>query len=102
MASDDDYLAFLNKANQDPSEGHSSAKATASSNSPFKTTDSSVSIPRVLQTLTQRKDLVYASDADEPFVPVALAFQAEGKGGGLPDEGMSCIPAPLVVVLGVC
>ncbi|KAK1836181.1 hypothetical protein QBC39DRAFT_109507 [Podospora conica] len=85
MASDDDYLAFLNKANQDPSEGRATT-AASDSKSPFKTTSAGVEVPKVLQALAQREDLVYVSDADEPFVPVALRYEGEGKGGGLPDE----------------
>ncbi|KAK0741035.1 hypothetical protein B0T18DRAFT_432234 [Schizothecium vesticola] len=86
MASDDDYLAFLNKANQDPSEGRATTTAT-DTNSPFKITSAGVAVPRVLQALTRREDLVYVSDADEPFFPVALRFGGgQGGGGGLPDE----------------
>jgi len=87
MASDDDYLAFLNKANKDPSEGRATTTAT-DTNSPFKTTSAGVAVPRVLQAVTQREGLVYVTDADEPFFPVALKFAGEEGKGGLPDEGM--------------
>lgn len=91
MASDDAYLAFLNKANQDPSAGRAAATTTTDSSGPFTTTSAGVEVPRVLQEVTQRDDLVYISDADEPFYPVALKFEGEGK-GGLPDEGLYSHP----------
>ncbi|KAI1804531.1 hypothetical protein F4811DRAFT_519545 [Daldinia bambusicola] len=80
MASDDDYMAFLNKANKDPSEGH--AKPQSTSKQEFKATDDGAQIPAVIQEAT--KDTFYVSDADEPFVPVYLAWDESGK--GLPDE----------------
>lgn len=83
MASDEDYMSFLDKANQDPSEGR--AKTASSGKREFKTTDSGVQVPAVLQSAV--KDAFYVSDADEPFVPVCLKWD-EG-GNGLPDEGRS-------------
>ncbi|KAM0815067.1 hypothetical protein AB5N19_00860 [Seiridium cardinale] len=80
MASDEDYMAFLNKANEDPSAGH--AKSAASAKHEFKTTDSGVQVPAVLKSAV--KDAFYTSDADEPFVPVCLKWDEGGK--GLPDE----------------
>lgn len=81
MASDEDYMAFLNKANEDPSAGTSNA-ASSSKKVELKTTDDGVDVPGVLVRAT--KDAWYVSDADEPFVVVALKHD-----GGLPDEGMS-------------
>ncbi|KAI1136726.1 hypothetical protein F5Y05DRAFT_102450 [Hypoxylon sp. FL0543] len=80
MASDQDYMAFLDKANRDPSEGYT--KAQNSSNQEFKTTDDGAKIPAAIQEAT--KDSFYVSDADEPFVPVYLSWDEAGK--GLPDE----------------
>ncbi|KAI2634385.1 hypothetical protein GGS26DRAFT_553595 [Hypomontagnella submonticulosa] len=80
MASDEDYMAFLDKANRDPSEGY--AKPQSSSNQEFKATDAGAQIPAAIQEAT--KDSFYVSDADEPFVPVYLAWDESGK--GLPDE----------------
>ncbi|KAI1205107.1 uncharacterized protein F4807DRAFT_444561 [Annulohypoxylon truncatum] len=80
MASDDDYMAFLNKANEDPSKGYT--KAQTSSKQDFKATDDGAQIPAAIQEAT--KDSFYVSDADEPFVPVYLAWDEGGK--GLPDE----------------
>ncbi|KAI0124476.1 hypothetical protein F4776DRAFT_629902 [Hypoxylon sp. NC0597] len=80
MATDEDYMAFLDKANRDPSEGYT--KSQSSSKQEFKTTDDGVQIPAAIQEAT--KDTFYVSDADEPFVPVYLAWDEGGK--GLPDE----------------
>ncbi|KAH9907888.1 hypothetical protein F4778DRAFT_777261 [Xylariomycetidae sp. FL2044] len=80
MATDDDYMAFLDKANKDPSEGH--AKLQSSGNQEFKATDSGAQIPAAIKEAI--KDSFYVSDADEPFVPVCLAWDESGK--GLPDE----------------
>ncbi|KAI0913571.1 hypothetical protein F4823DRAFT_576852 [Ustulina deusta] len=80
MASDDDYMAFLNKANRDPSEGY--AKPQSYSKDEFKATDDGAKIPAVIQEAT--KYAFYVSDADEPFMPVCLAWDEGGR--GLPDE----------------
>lgn len=82
MASDEDYMAFLNKANQDPSAGQA-VKSSSSAKQTFKTTDSGAQVPAVLKTAV--KDAFYTSDADEPFEPVCLNWDEGGK--GLPDEG---------------
>lgn len=93
MSNDDDYMAFLNKANEDPSKGYEkSATTQSSSKAEFKTTDSGAKVPAVLSEATQ--DAFYISDADEPFVPVYLTWNETGK--GLPDEGQyPCCVFPL-------
>ncbi|OHE99170.1 ribosomal protein L3 [Colletotrichum orchidophilum] len=79
--SDADYAAFLDKANQDPNEGYA---ATASSKSKeFKAQDKGAEVPKAIQAVL-KEDKVYISDADEPFVGVALQWDEAGK--GLPDE----------------
>ncbi|KAI1279740.1 hypothetical protein F5Y07DRAFT_32149 [Xylaria sp. FL0933] len=80
MASDEDYMAFLDKANRDPNEGY--AEPQSKSKGEFKATDDDAKIPAAIQQAT--KDAFYVSDADEPFVPVCLAWDEGGK--GLPDE----------------
>ncbi|KAH6656315.1 hypothetical protein BKA67DRAFT_654659 [Truncatella angustata] len=80
MASDEDYMSFLDKANQDPSAGH--AKSASSGKQEFKALDSGVQVPAVLKSAV--KDAFYTSDADEPFTPVCLKWDEDGK--GLPDE----------------
>jgi hypothetical protein len=83
MASDEDYMNFLDKANKDPSEGVAKSQQQGLAKAQFKTTDKGVEIPAALKEVTQ--DAFYTSDADEPFVPVALNWDEAGK--GLPDEG---------------
>ncbi|KAI0013206.1 hypothetical protein F4779DRAFT_613735 [Xylariaceae sp. FL0662B] len=80
MASDEDYMAFLDKANRDPSEGY--AKPQSAGQQEFKAADEGAQIPAAIQEAT--KDAFYISDADEPFVPVYLAWDENGR--GLPDE----------------
>ncbi|KAK3371359.1 hypothetical protein B0T24DRAFT_680446 [Lasiosphaeria ovina] len=82
MASDEDYMSFLDKANKDPSEGYAKPQEISSAKRQFKTTDRGVEIPEPLVQATQ--DAYYVSDADEPFEPVALSWDESGK--GLPDE----------------
>jgi len=77
MASDEDYMSFLDKVNQDPSAG--TAK-TSSKKAELKATDVGVKVPAVLTKAVEEK--YYTSDADEPFVPVCLKTQ----GKTLPDE----------------
>lgn len=77
MASDKDYMAFLDKANQDLDDGK--ALATKSS-AAFKTMDEGSQAPKVIRDACQ--DAVYVTDADEPFEEVSLKW----RGDGLPDE----------------
>lgn len=79
MATDEDYAAFLDKVNQDPNEGAAEQK---SGKIELKTVDEDVKVPACLSKAT--KDAFYVSDADEPFVPVALKY----GGKTLPDEGL--------------
>ncbi|KAJ0339921.1 hypothetical protein COL922a_003950 [Colletotrichum nupharicola] len=79
--SDADYADFLDKANQDPNEGY--AKPAATKKGEFKAQDEDVEVPKAIQDVL-KEDKVYVSDADEPFVGVALAWDEGGK--GLPDE----------------
>ncbi|KXX82763.1 hypothetical protein MMYC01_200727 [Madurella mycetomatis] len=92
MASDEDYMAFLNKANQDPSEGvatSTSAQAQAQGQGQegrarLRATQQGVEVPAPLAGLVGKDDAFYVSDADEPFEAVALGWDEAGK--GLPDE----------------
>lgn len=84
MATDEDYMAFLDKANQDPNE----RAAKTDGKVEFKATDAGVEIPKVLRDAT--RDAWYTSDADEKFVPVALKY----GGKSLPDEGLFCLLFP--------
>jgi hypothetical protein len=80
MASDEDYTAFLDKANQDPDEGV--RKTQSSSRVELKAVDKGVDVPACLKKAI--KDAFYISDADEPFEPVCLKH----SGKTLPDEGL--------------
>ncbi|KAK7751030.1 hypothetical protein SLS62_007015 [Diatrype stigma] len=91
MASDDDYMAFLNKANEDPSAGVAPTAKTAGGKKgnkdkvELKATDEGAQVPAAI--LDATKDAFYVSDADEPFVPVCLAWDGDADGEkGLPDE----------------
>ncbi|KAI7788688.1 hypothetical protein LA080_008578 [Diaporthe eres] len=82
MATDDEYMDFLNKANEDPGQGSASTQAQGShAKKELKAADHGADIPQPLVKAT--KDAFYMSDSDEPFVPVSLAWE---KGEGLPDE----------------
>ncbi|EFY87403.1 hypothetical protein J3459_011508 [Metarhizium acridum] len=81
MASDEDYMAFLDKANQDLDDGNAlAAKQKEQSNAVFKTVDQGSQAPKVIRDACQ--DAVYVTDADEPFEEVSLKW----SGDGLPDE----------------
>lgn len=87
MASDEDYMSFLNKANEDVSGGGSgnantTQKSSGGGKHTFKTTDDGAELPREIRDVTQ--DAFYVSDADEPFVGVSLKVKGEDS---LPDEG---------------
>ncbi|KAL2139731.1 hypothetical protein VTI28DRAFT_4740 [Corynascus sepedonium] len=90
--SDQDYMAFLNKANEDPSKGATSSTAItgAATNNQgprkkFRATQEGVEVPGPIAKVCGKGDVsFYASDADEPFEAVALRWDEGGK--GLPDE----------------
>ena len=91
MASDEDYMSFLNQANKDPNEG--TAKTQGKGKIELKAVDQGVKVPAELKKATN--DAFYVSDADEPFVPVGLKY--DGK--KLPDEGQF---SRLVLIRGPC
>lgn len=101
MATDDEYMAFLEKANRDPNEGYEQpgvAAAAAGSGSgskgPFKNMDKGAEVPEAIAAVTgKKKELFYTSDADEPFEPVVLGWDEAGK--SLPDEGWLTDPSHL-------
>ncbi|KAJ3543675.1 hypothetical protein NM208_g3452 [Fusarium decemcellulare] len=77
MSNDDDYMAFLNKANQDTGAD----AATQQQKATFKAKDAGSEVPKEIRQVC--KNAVYVSDADEPFEEVSLKW--EGK-NGLPTE----------------
>ncbi|KAG5991814.1 hypothetical protein E4U54_003806, partial [Claviceps lovelessii] len=81
MASDEDYMSFLDKANRDLSDGEALAKKQQEqSKVVFKTTDAGTQPPKVIREACA--DAVFVTDADEPFEGVSLKWD----GNGLPDE----------------
>ena len=98
-------MAFLNKANEDPSVGYPRDRpdpaTTKIGGNGFKTRDEGVDLPGPIAKLLDKGDKFYVSDADEPFEGVALKLNG---GGGLPDEGkfhFSCSFGCFVVEKGV-
>jgi hypothetical protein len=71
--SDEDYEAFLNKANQDVSGATTQSKKSVG----VKSVDTEV--PQDLEAIEE----VFVSDADEPFEPVSLKY----TGNSLPSAG---------------
>lgn len=69
MASDADYTAFLDKANQD-----TGAATTQSSAKKASTQSVNTAVPQALEQIEE----YYTSDADEPFEVVALAYKGSG------------------------
>lgn len=82
MATDEDYMSFLDKANQEADEAHASAQR--SSQSQFKAMDAGSEVPKAIKNVC--KEAIYISETDEPFEEVSLKWTGEG---GLPDEGTS-------------
>jgi hypothetical protein len=86
--SDQDYMAFLNKANEDPAAGVASGNSAPQKHPAFRATEDGVEVPEAIKKLVGRHGgdgVCYTSDADEPFEAVALAWDEAGR--GLPDEG---------------
>ena len=77
MSSDQDYAAFLDKANQDTG----SANATSQSTGKMGTKAVDTEVPKELNSL----EAYYTSDADEPFEPVSLKWEE----GSLPSASRS-------------
>ena len=85
MASDEDYSAFLDKANQDTGASkNASTQSTKTSKPSTKSVDTDVPAP------LQKIEQYYTSDADEPFEPVSLKW--DGK--NMPSESKSRINPP--------
>ncbi|KAK0104103.1 hypothetical protein ONS96_005202 [Cadophora gregata f. sp. sojae] len=82
MATDEDYMSFLDKANKDPNEGVAKTQGSGNGKMEFKATEKGVKVPEVIEKVLGKGEAFYVSDADEPFVGVALKL--DGK--GLPDE----------------
>lgn len=77
MASDEDYMAFLNKANQDTG----GATTQSSGKVALKAKDEGSEVPKEITKVC--RDAVYTSDADEPFEEVSLKWDGKNR---LPTE----------------
>lgn len=85
MSSDNDYMAFLNKANADLSASQVQPQRDTTSSTPrTQTIHTDVRIPAPLTSV----DAFYISETDEPFEPVALKWPDAGR-GIWPDAGES-------------
>lgn len=73
MASDEDYAAFLDKANQDTGASNPSVQAKSVGTKAVNT-----EVPQALQQVEE----YYTSEADEPFEPVSLKW----AGDKIPSE----------------
>ena len=83
MADDNSYMSFLEKANQ-PLTGYSTAsKIETPAEKQLKTLDVGLEVPKAIQSVLE-KDVVFVSDADEPFEGVSLKWDKEE----LPSAGM--------------
>ncbi|CAL3972805.1 unnamed protein product, partial [Diplocarpon coronariae] len=80
MATDEEYMSFLDNANQDPTEGV--ARGQSGGKVELKAVDEGVKVPECIARVLGKGDSYYVSEADEPFVGVALKLE----GNGLPDE----------------
>lgn len=88
MASDSDYMAFLDKANKQRDAGRDEAH-TEESTQPSKqvrteTVESGVKVPDSLK----KVDAFYVSETDEPFEPVVLSWKGASS-GRWPSNGAS-------------
>lgn len=77
MSSDDSYLAFLNKTNEDLNAGRVAPQQQQKSNVVrTEAVDVDVSVPAPLRAI----DTYYVSETDEPFEPVVLKWEGATRG----------------------
>ncbi|KAG7103359.1 hypothetical protein HYQ44_017447 [Verticillium longisporum] len=81
MGSDEDYMAFLDKANEDPSAGRAKPTSAPGGGAQLKAQDNGVEVPEAIAAQLKGGDKIYVSEADEPFEGVALSWSKR-----LPDE----------------
>ncbi|KAL1954854.1 hypothetical protein VTO42DRAFT_496 [Malbranchea cinnamomea] len=98
MSSDDAYLAFLEKANQQASaaETTSSSSAAASGFCVTRTVDESQAVPRALADIDG--EVYFVSETDEAFEPVVLGWEGAREGRWPSDDEFKSLifptPAP--------
>jgi hypothetical protein len=86
MASDSDYMAFLNKADSQREAGTSQPHTESSEPSQqirTKTGEPGAAVPSALKEV----DAFYISETDEPFEPVVLKWEGAAQ-GSWPSSGM--------------
>lgn len=88
MASDSDYMDFLNKANAQRDAG-SGQQANTESSAPSqkaitKTVEQGTTVPSALKEV----DAYYISETDEPFEPVVLKWEGASQ-GKWPSSGIA-------------
>lgn len=80
MASDSDYMSFLDKANKQrdagKDEAHTEDSAQQSKQVRTETVEKGVKVPEQLKKI----DAFYVSETDEPFEPVALSWKGASSG----------------------
>jgi hypothetical protein len=76
MASDSDYMAFLDKANAQRDAAASNQGHQPSKQIRTETVETGVRVPDALK----RVDTYYVSETDEPFEPVALRWEGAVRG----------------------
>ncbi|KAI5301624.1 hypothetical protein KEM56_001523 [Ascosphaera pollenicola] len=80
MASDDDYMAFLNKANQDPAAGTRNASSQTSPSQGGEVKTTTVTEGEQVPASIKNVEAYYVSDTDAEFVPVTLKFEPAKEG----------------------
>ncbi|CRG89134.1 hypothetical protein PISL3812_06170 [Talaromyces islandicus] len=79
MASDSDYMSFLNKANSQREAGNNQPHTESSAPSQYirtKTVEPDAAVPSALKEV----DAFYISETDEPFEPVVLKWEGAAQG----------------------
>ncbi|KAJ9247082.1 hypothetical protein DTO195F2_9220 [Paecilomyces variotii] len=74
MSSDNSYLAFLNKANEDLNAGRVAPQQSNAVRT--QSVDVDVTVPAPLRAI----DTYYVSETDEPFEPVVLKWEGASRG----------------------
>ncbi|KAI5291034.1 hypothetical protein KEM54_006594 [Ascosphaera aggregata] len=80
MASDEDYLAFLNKANEDPAAGIHNPSSSASPSEGGDVRTKTVTEGEIIPASIKNIDAYYVSDTDADFQPVVLKFDQAKQG----------------------
>jgi len=80
------YTDFLNRANQAPNAGIAQSQGTSPALPQLKSVDEGVKIPAKILDITNKRQLVYMSEADNAYQPVCLRWKDTGNDIRLPDN----------------